>query len=335
MRKRTTRPHLRLLLVTALSVAVIWGFAGEAPIVGRAAPGRLAAVDPGFGSSAFEPFVFLHFGDPQLGRADLGAEAARFARAVREANALEPAFVIIAGDFTETGTFGQQYTFERILKRLTVPVVLVAGNHDTFDRRSRAAYRSAFGPEWYTVVYRNCAFLCLNSELPRRSVFREAADRQTAFAEAALAEAAAAGRTHRFVVQHHPPFNRTGLDTMPAGGGSAPYTRRVLALARRCGAPTFLCGHRHTNEVIRSADGALTIYVTSGTAEARGRDRGDYRYRVFRVYADRIEQIAVRLDAPMAVKRRACRLARRPSGTPPPDGFVDLDEVEARGQPPG
>ena len=60
---RSSRIYVRLLLVTAVGIAAIWLLSGQAFIVGKASPEELAAVDPGFGSDAFEPFIFLHFGD--------------------------------------------------------------------------------------------------------------------------------------------------------------------------------------------------------------------------------------------------------------------------------
>ena len=299
---RVNRHITAVVAIFLVSTAVVgwwgWLWAGGPANVGMADARDLAAVDPGFSADTFRPFAFLHFGDPQIGRTETAEDQARFLEAIREANALRPAFVVIAGDLTEAGGFAERIAFQRALKRLAVPVLIVPGNHDVFDSESRAYYHQNYGPDFYAITYNNCVFIGLNSELRPAQGPAGGAEGQLRFLEATLAAAQAARRTHVFIIQHTPPFLVPEAERNVDAGPDGPYRRRLLALARAYGVRTFLCGHTHTTWEIRAVDGAFTIYTASGTAEVREPDGRDAcRYRLFRVGADRVEQTPVRLAA--------------------------------------
>jgi 3',5'-cyclic AMP phosphodiesterase CpdA len=269
-----------------------WFWSGGPAIIERTRTADLAGVDPGFGSSTFKPFVFLHFGDPQIGMRGVTQVSERFAEAVSQANALRPAFVVIAGDLTETGAWDERADFWWTLRGLRAPVALVPGNHDLAYDASRAAYLRAYGPEYYTFVYRNCAFICLNSELARGGRFEREGAEQQRFLAQSLAEAKAAGRNHVFIIQHEPPF-RSNVGSRTASVSAA--RRSIVTLAREYGVAAFLCGHLHTTQEFRLPDGPPAVYVAGGTAPT---DVEGPAFRLFRVFADRYEQSIVGLNAP-------------------------------------
>jgi 3',5'-cyclic AMP phosphodiesterase CpdA len=270
------------------------------------------AADRGFGSDHFTPFTFLLLGDPQLGM-DWGGKLAdhrrRFAELAREANAITPAFVVIPGDLVQKPQAAEQWrAAEEVLCKFQAPVFLAPGNHDVRGPRSRAAWLKRYGPDIVVVVYRNCAFVFLNSMIFRRCFPPARAQEQLSFLERALATASAKKRSHVFVVLHCPPFvrdegDRDGKFTVPRV-----YRRRMLALARRHKARAFLCGHTHRTEEIRPVDKAFTIYTASGTAAVSPGSRlKGFRYRLFKVRADRVESLPLLLGTFPAAKKRSAK----------------------------
>lgn len=241
---------------------------------------RLAAAAPPPGEhneATFEPFVFIHAGDPELGSPDLKGTAERFALLGRRARALGAAFVLVAGDVTHDSSAEQLAAFDAALKAFAMPVKVVRGNHDTAD-----VFRKRFGEDHYVFTYRNCDFVCLNSDLLGSSgpdASREGRA-QWAWLEEALARSRREGRTHVFLMMHHP------------GAGGA----KMSALLAKYGVKVVLCGHTHTTEE-RPGDGFVT-YVTPGTAKFR--DKGGLGYRVFRIHRDRVEQAFVPLEKEVA-----------------------------------
>jgi len=269
------------------------------PSGGKSTFKELAASDDRFGSDEFQPFVFLHFGDPQIGmkwHGSVAKQIRRFADAVSQANELKPAFVVIAGDLTHQRKPKQWAAFDAELGKLEVPVMLTAGNHDMHDPEEREAYVKRHGKDYYAVTYSNCTFLVINSMLFKEPFVKEqAAADQWAFIENTLPEAEKRGRTHVFISLHHPPTsNRSDVPD------------RLLALARKHGVRVFLAGHTHKNRVVETKDGTPSIYVTSGTNALFRTGKGaDHGYRIIRVYKDRVEQTHVHLTkTPLEEKKK-------------------------------
>jgi 3',5'-cyclic AMP phosphodiesterase CpdA len=263
---------------------------------------ELMAADPGFGSDDFRPFSFLLLGDPQLGMdwgGSLTDHRRRFAQAAREANALKPAFVIIPGDLVQKPGAAEQWrAVEEVLGLFKMPVFVVPGNHDVRGPRSRAAWLRRFGADNFAITYRNCEFIFLSSMVFRRCFEAREAQKQVGFLEVKLAGAAELSRRHVFVSLHCPPFVRSEADRDGKYTVPREHRRRILALARRHGVRTFLCGHTHKTEEIRARDGAFAIHTASGTAAVSPASRlKGFRYRIFKVRADRVESLPVLLGA--------------------------------------
>ena len=211
---------------------------------------------PGFGSDSSEPFFFLHFGDTQLaaGSGKLAAQKARFAEAVRQANELKPAFVVIAGDLVGARTPPEWAAFDEVLEQFKVPVFLIPGNHDTPDPKTREAYVKKYGKDFYEFTYNNSRFVFLNSEFIRPAFAKlPLAAEQWKFLEDTLDDANKQGNAHIFIVTHCPPYYKLG----EIRGGNAYFVwppadrKRLLALARKHKVEVFACGHLHSTRVVK------------------------------------------------------------------------------------
>ena len=273
------------------------------PNIGCAVEGQ-----EGFDSDTFEPFVFLHFGDPQLAvnTDQSDAQKARFAEAVRQANELKPAFVFIAGDLVSTRKPEEWAAFDEVLGQLEVPVFLVPGNHDMDTPESREEYIKKYGKDFYAVTYNNCCFIYLDSELIRPA-FAETPlpAQQWQFLEDTLKDAKAKGRTHIVIATHCPPYYKLG----ESHGGHKdfkwpePERKRLLALAREYNVQAILCGHLHNTKEVVPDDKAFTIYITTGTAFEFSRTPV-YGYRIFKVTKDGFQQQHVDLNQPIEEKKK-------------------------------
>lgn len=89
---------------------------------------------------AAEPFLLAQLSDPHISDEDDGPAVA-LAAAVRAVAALDPApgAVLVSGDLAEHGGASEYDRAREVLSALTMPVHVLAGNHD-----DRAALRKAF-----------------------------------------------------------------------------------------------------------------------------------------------------------------------------------------------
>ena len=262
----------------------------------------------GFDSNTFEPFVFLHFGDPQLTaqKPESESQKARFAQAVSQANELNPAFVLIGGDLVSERKPEEWAAFDEVLGQLEVPAFLVPGNHDMSDPQSREEYVTKYGKDFYSITYNNCCFIFLDSELVRPAFANTPLPaQQWEFLEGTLKEAKAQGRSHIFISTHCPPYYKLGEIV----GGNPAFTwppedrKRLLTLAREYNVQAILCGHLHNTKEVVPEDKAFTIYITTGTAFEFS-NAPVYGYRIFKVAKDSFEQQYVDLNQPVEEKKK-------------------------------
>ncbi|MDZ7262383.1 MAG: metallophosphoesterase [candidate division KSB1 bacterium] len=93
-----------------------------------------------------------------------------FDRAIIEINRLRPDFVIMPGDVIEGYTSdpaaidAQWREFWKHASQLQMPLFLLPGNHDIFDRFSYNYWRQNCGSTYYSFDYKGCHFIFLNTE---------------------------------------------------------------------------------------------------------------------------------------------------------------------------
>ena len=125
-----------------------------------------------------ENYSFIHIADLHLGdirgiteniRETIGWKSIK--RCIQEVNILSPDFVVITGDLV----FGQLYPFEytreykqlyAILQLFDVPIYLVPGNHDGYNRILEDGFEfwsNYFGPYYYSFNFGSSHFQVINS----------------------------------------------------------------------------------------------------------------------------------------------------------------------------
>lgn len=249
-----------VLTVAALAVA-----AGT-PAAPALAPAPEQTSAPPPPAAEFKPFVFLQAGDPELGSPDLKGTVGRFTLQTQRANRIGAALVVICGDLTRNCTDEQLAGFDEAAKQFKMHYKVVPGNHD-----KPAVFAKHFGPDHYVYTLNNCDFIGVNSELDGKE-----AAAQWKWLEEALKESRRANRTHTCIVIHNP----------------SALERPVTELLARYGVKVVLCGHLHTTEELPGK--GFVTYVSPGTAKFR--DKHGLGYRVFKVFADRVEQEFVPLE---------------------------------------
>jgi Icc-related predicted phosphoesterase len=262
---------------------------GQLPLL----PGAMATENP-------ETVDFALVGDPQIGYGP-GAEyadAARFRRVVEEVNGKGLGLTVIAGDLVQTRSLWQHWAYARVARRLRGTVLLVPGNHDVADIDSLADWRERHGPDYRDVVWRDIAFIVLDSETLRDTRISTAENAaQWSFLERSLVAHKAAGRKHIVLAMHRPPFE-SSEDEPESGANWPPAARlRLMSLARANGVRLILAGHLHRTAEIATADG---IRIVVGAGSARSFDRSPLAYHRIRIERDaiRINQVVIAPSPP-------------------------------------
>ncbi len=167
------------------------------------------------------------------------------ARAVAALNALVPLpdITIVTGDLVDHGEAAEYRHLRQLLAPLSMPVFVIAGNHD-----ARAPLRQAFGGGGYlpaegylqyTIEDYPLRIVALDTLVPGRHIGTLCAERLS-WLDAALA---AAPDRPTLVVMHHPPF-ATGITYMD-GYGLDNIAALAEIIARHRQIERIACGHLH------------------------------------------------------------------------------------------
>ena len=166
-------------------------------------------------------------------------------RAVAHLNRLDPRpdVVLATGDLVERGEPQEYARLRSILDRLTMPVYVVPGNHDSREHLARAFADRGYLPRQgflhYTVEEWPVRLIGLDTHVPGEPGGRLCAER-LAWLDARLAEGPA---RPTLVFMHHPPFV-TGLQAMDAMGlEGGPALAEVIG--RHPQVERVVCGHVH------------------------------------------------------------------------------------------
>lgn len=231
------------------------------------------------------PLFWVHASDPQFGmfteNKDFRQETANWEFVVANVNRLRPAFLVVTGDLTnQEGNADQIAEYQRINRKLDPAIKLhsVPGNHDVANDptpETLAAYRKAYGPDYYSFREGSLFGIVLDSSLFKApaKVTAEAA-KQEAWLETELKKAQAAGAVP--IIFQHIPFFLEKADEPDQYFNIPMETRlRVLSLLKKYGVHYVFAGHYHKNSF--GKDGDLEM-VTSGPAgKALGPDGSGIR----------------------------------------------------------
>lgn len=262
-------------------------------------------------ASAAEPCRFVVMGDnrPQWGGDDVVTPAVMYQRAIDEVNLLQPELVVIVGDLIygyneDMELIEREWeAFDEATARFEMPVHLVAGNHDIWDRPSEEMYRRRYGPLWYSFDRKDCHFVVLDSE--DQTAPNQIAGEQLAWLRADLAVA----RGKRIFVFLHKPLWEPNY---PDSG----WGEHVHPLLARVGADAVFAGHWHLYRQAPAKDGVR--YIISGGAGAEIGDEplmGDFYHYIV-------------VTAPPAGEEQS-RLAIVRTGGVEPEDVVTAASVEA------
>lgn len=190
-----------------------------------------------------------------------------------------PDIVVATGDLTDRGRPKEYRRLRKYLRRLTIPLLVLPGNHD-----DREAFREAFddcwylpkrGPLHYTLDVDSVRIVCLDT-LRKKHPGGELDDERLAW----LADRLDAAPTRpTFIFMHHPPFP-TGVPLLDAHGFRG-ADRFAALIARHPQVVRIGCGHVHRPlEVPFAGTTAATVPSTSLQIIIDRSGSGLYRLRL-------------------------------------------------------
>ena len=257
-------------------------------------PRSVRAADEDTGN---DPFFFIQMADPQLfwGSQEL------WETAIRHANRLKPAFVVVCGDLLNRD--GNQANLDPVKDRQRakaylevaaklekrIPLYNLAGNHDVCNTPTPDTlqwYQARFGKLWYSAAHHDCLFLTLQSDvLKNPQGAPDAARQQMKWLRETLEATRGKKLRHKIVFMHHPMCLKT-VDEKADYFTMPPEVRlELLGLFRQHGVRAVFSGHYHRNAYVK--DGELELVTSSSTGKPLGKDPTGFR--IVKVYADRIE----------------------------------------------
>jgi DNA repair exonuclease SbcCD nuclease subunit len=131
-----------------------------------------------------------------------------FDKAVSDINHLKPAFVVMIGDVIEGGASSAAQIEARWeeamshLASLKIPLFVVPGNNDIWDRTSYSVWRRVMGDTYSAFTYKGCRFILLNTEESYGTGEKGLGARQMAFVEENIRQH---GDVSQFFLFYHQP----------------------------------------------------------------------------------------------------------------------------------
>lgn len=200
-----------------------------------------------------------------------------FDSAVRKLNLLEPEFVISVGDLIAGYSENVQQLhrqwdeFDALVRGLSAPFFYVPGNHDLSNDAMREVWRQRYGSTYYSFVYKDVLFVCLNS---MDGGLHQISEAQVAWLRAELAKH---GQVRWTLVFLHTPL----WDDPPGSAAEAsPWAPLEAAFGQR--RYTVFAGHHH-RYVKRELNSRkyFTLATTGGGSALRGLAYGEFDHIVW------------------------------------------------------
>lgn len=220
-----------------------------------------------------------------------GARPGIFPMAMEKLNLLRPEFIITVGDMIEgyhedTAVLYEEWEeFNGFLEQLEMPFFYLPGNHDNINQAMKDVYTNLFGRMYYSFVYRDVLFLCLDTQDGASTGMGE---KQTAWAVEEVKKHADVRWT--FVLMHQPMWvhEEGNLESSRKNIGDAHATgyRAVQeALGER--PYTALAGHFHQYiKFVRENRDHIILGSTGGGSPLRGTAYGEFDHGVWVTMTD-------------------------------------------------
>ena len=189
--------------------------------------------------------VLAQLADPQIGMHDYDSELARFRKEIDLLNDSDCQAVVICGDMMHRTTRESLTVFQKELARLTLPVFIVAGNHDV-GQNSRELFQEFFGPTYYAadLPFEGYRLVVIDTNLWQTPIPQEN-EKMDAMILRELEAASAAGK--KVILAGHAPIFQEDEDEDEAYYNLPLEKRQWLkTLFGRYPVVTYLAGHSHT-----------------------------------------------------------------------------------------
>ena len=260
------------------------------------------------GKGSNKSFYFIQMSDPQFGMytaiKSYEKETRNFEKAIAEANRLKPRFVVVTGDLVNrSGDAAQIAEYKRIAALLHPSITLynVPGNHDVGNTPTPAdiaAYRAAFGKDYYSFTQGSVLGIVLNSiYLHSPQNVPQEAKEQEQWLINTLAEAKGKNYRHIFVFLHHPFFLKQEAEADEYFNIPTATRNRFLQLFKANGIHYIFAGHYHRNAFAQSP--GLEMVTTGPVGMPLGADSSGFR--IVSVNKEKIHHRYYSLDSIPAV----------------------------------
>lgn len=231
-------------------------------------------------------FFFIQMSDTQFGffneNKSFEKETEHFQKAIREANRLKPAFVIVTGDLVNRSLDTAQIReYKKVARELDpgIPLYNVAGNHDvgnTPTAESIAAYKKDFGADYYSFSYRSMLGIVLNSNyLKSPEQVPGHALEQEKWLMKILEEAKRQRHRPIVVFLHHPLFLNQPDEADQYFNIPLATRKKYLSIFKAYGIRYVFAGHYHRNAFGKTGD--IEMITTGPVGKPLGKDPSGFR----------------------------------------------------------
>ena len=205
-----------------------------------------------------------------------------FLDGVKKLNLLQPEFVMSVGDLIEGYTTNEERLdreweeFNGFIDQLQMPFFYVPGNHDITNKVMEDKWKELYGKTYYSFVYQDVLFMCLNSEDNYRGSGRGTIGKeQYDWIKKTLAENQDVKWTMFFL---HQPLWAQEAETL-----MWPEVEKLLADREH----TVYAGHRHAYVQYERNNGKYYILATTGGGSSlRGPELGEFDHVVWITMTD-------------------------------------------------
>ena len=205
-----------------------------------------------------------------------------FLDGVKKLNLLQPEFVMSVGDLiegytTDTARLNREWAeFNGFIDQLEMPFFYVPGNHDITNKVMEEKWLELYGKTYYSFVYQDVLFMCLNSEDNYRGSSRGTiGDEQYEWIKKTLAENQDVKWTLMFL---HQPLWAQSAETL-----RWPDVEKLLTNRKH----TVYAGHRHRYVQYEQNNGKYYVLATTGGGSPlRGPELGEFDHVIWITMTD-------------------------------------------------